>query len=118
MTRTGCFLAALAFGFTASIGSALAFDPPPWCELVKNKNPAEKLICSSAELTDLDNIMNLTYAFSVDPLPEAEKPILRASQEDWLTKTRNGCGADAACLKRVMTIRTNTLENIHNRMHF
>jgi len=118
MKRTGCILAAAAFSFGLSTGVAFAFDPPPWCELVKNKNAAENAICTTASLADLDNIMNLTYAFAVDPLPAAQKPILKASQADWLKQTRNGCGADHACLARVMKIRTATLDDIHARMHF
>ena len=93
----------------------MADDRPPWCDNKGAKNPAETTICATQSLWQLDDVLNLSYAFAYDRLSPAQKRIMAASQASWLAKTRNGCGTDVACLARVMQIRSDTLDDINNR---
>ena len=119
MVRSGLVLASTVGAMMAvAVGAASAQSTaPPWCSEGGSKNPAERTICRTEALWNLDDTLNLSYAFAHDRLPAAQKKILESSQANWLRETRNACATDVACLAREMRARMSTLDDINNRGH-
>ena len=119
MVRSGFVLASTVGAMVAvSLGAASAQSTrPPWCSEGGSKNPSERTICATQALWNLDDTLNLSYAFALDRLPASQKEILKSSQANWLRETRNACATDVACLAREMRSRMSTLDDINNRGH-
>jgi uncharacterized protein len=119
MVRSGFVLASTVGAMMAVlVGTASAqSSQPPWCSEGGSKNAAERTICATRSLWNLDDTLNLSYAFAKDRLPAAEKRILESSQLNWLRGTRDACGSDVGCLAEAMRSRSATLDDINNRGH-
>jgi len=66
----------------------------------------EKVICSNAELANLDVQLAGAYKTALS----ACKNDVKLSQRDWL-KTRDSCSSNIQCLKNSYKSRTETLQN-------
>jgi len=87
---------ALAGAYTAA--GAPSFD----CS--DARTPVERSICSSAELSDLDNEIARSYATVLAASGPAARDELLRSQRAWLSR-RNRCGDDSGCLAKSMRNR-------------
>ena len=62
MARSALVLACVVGALIAiSDGKALAQSPPPWCNTSGRLNPAERTICYTRSLWNLDDTLNLSY---------------------------------------------------------
>lgn len=78
----------------------------PGFECQKATEQAERLVCSSAELSALDAQLNQRFK---DLLEISASPTgLRSSQAYWITKHRNACG-DVDCLRAIYQARLRQL---------
>lgn len=98
-------------GLAASLLGAmpLAFAASFPCE--KASTPIEKALCASPELSALDEYVGRYYAAARQELKHADACLV-ADQRTWLRSTRDVCGPDAACLKRVYLDRLATLDAV------
>jgi len=71
-------------------------------------NAAERTICSSSALKDLDERMARVYGWVWDSTPHGRKDALRNDQRAFLA-ARNGCGDSARCLGRTYLDRIGML---------
>src|SRR5215470_14206060 len=116
MTRSALILACVIGALTAmSSGAALAQSAPPWCNTRARLNPAERTICYTRSLWNLDDTLNLSYTFARERLSGGQRGQLEASQANWLRETRDACETDVRCLAREIQHRINTLDDINNR---
>lgn len=91
---------ALAWLTLSSAATAASFD----CD--KAATNVEKLICSDADLSKLDDEMAVAYKTGRQEEKQAEA--VRKAQKGWL-KERNSC-SDAGCVKRVYETRLASLK--------
>jgi uncharacterized protein len=96
-------LAALIYA-TSFCAYSASFD------CAKAGSKTEKLICSNAELSSLDEILNATYKSAYDRV--ANKSTLRQSQRDWLASDQLRSCDDALCLKRHISERIGLLKKV------
>ena len=88
----------------ATGASAASFD----CG--KAASGTEKLICSDASVSALDEALNAAYKRAFERV--GARAVLRQSQRDWLSSYEvKGCSS-AACLKDAFTARTELLADI------
>jgi uncharacterized protein len=109
-------LAAAAVGLSllASVGQAQAQGRPHWCNSQGGLNMAERTICATRSLWDLDYQLNIIYQSALNSVG-AERSRLVRTQEDWVRVTRNGCNEDDTCLADVYERRIAILRSIDNR---
>lgn len=93
----------LATLFCTSTSYAAGFD----CS--KAKSPAEKTICSATSLSDLDEILVLSFNKAV--AGSADVKALKTAQLDWL-KSRDLCTTSVDCLTNSYTTRLGELINL------
>ena len=93
-----------ALGVVMSVGAAAA---QPSFDCRKAATPTEKAICAHDRLARLDRAIAAAYRQLKAEL-ESQITTLPDEQTEFL-KTRDACGADAACLARVMESRRGAL---------
>jgi uncharacterized protein YecT (DUF1311 family) len=72
--------------------------PKPSFDCTKAGNDAEREICSSVSLSDLDRQLSSLYrCTSAATTSDDQKAYLRAGQLAWM-RTRNSCGNDSSCI--------------------
>ena len=89
--------------------SLYALTPPAHSasfDCSKASSPVEKTICADKQLSDLDELLLLSYKKAL--VGSANATALKAEQQAWLKKERNVC-ADKACLTQAYTSRLATL---------
>jgi len=95
-----------------SQGRALAEDAtteqPSWCS--SPSNATERAICGDADLSSLDNMLNVAYGRAKHDSPKALADI-EYVQKHWLLGQRNFCGTDVACLRKRYTEQIQILES-------
>ena len=87
----------------ASGNHAASFD------CAKAATQVEKSICAESRISDLDNLLMLSYKKAL--ANAADSKSLKSEQRAWLTKVRNKC-QDSICLKRVYNERLSALNSI------
>lgn len=102
--------------FFGSWAEAQAQGRPSWCASQGSLNVAERTICESQKLWNLDYQLNIIYQGALNSVG-AEKARLQNSQQDWVRVTRNGCNSDDTCLEDVYDRRISVLRRIDNRGH-
>jgi uncharacterized protein len=109
-------LAAATVGLSllASVGQAQAQGRPHWCNSQGGLNMAERTICATRSLWDLDYQLNIIYQSALNSVGSERSRLVR-SQEDWVRVTRNGCNEDDTCLTDVYERRIAILRSIDNR---
>jgi uncharacterized protein YecT (DUF1311 family) len=100
--------------FLASATHVQAQGRPSWCGSQESLNPAERTICQTRALWDLDYQMNIIYQSALQSVG-GERSRLQRSQEDWVRVTRNGCNEDDDCLRDVYERRIAIVRSIDNR---
>ena len=89
--------------------SLYALTPPAHSasfDCAKASSPVEKTICADKQLSDLDELLLLSYKKAL--VGSANATALKSEQQTWLKKQRNVC-ADKACLTEAYTARLATL---------
>jgi uncharacterized protein len=84
-----------------TMATAASFD------CAKAQSTQEKLICSTADLSQLDERGAALYAAALAARPDQN--LVKTWQRDWLRSSRNAC-TDVACLRRVMSLHNRELE--------
>lgn len=87
-----------------NLGVAASFD------CAKAKSKMEKLICSDAQLSHLDEELNASYARVRDGF--SDKKFLTTWQHDWLTSYGVSDCPDATCLRKAFVSRKQLLDEI------
>src|SRR4051794_20306614 len=82
------------------VGNAASFN------CAKASIHVEKIICSDAELSKLDDSLGRLFSF----LPDGGNSVV-INQKKWLRETRNACN-DSQCLKTVYSARITELTNV------
>lgn len=90
------------FGFLTLPVQAASFD------CAKAGTKIEKLICSDAEISKLDEELNAAYKTAVQDKTKAD--VIKQVQKQWM-KDRNSC-ADARCVKGAYETRLHSLASI------
>lgn len=90
--------------------SIIEDSPQPSFDCQKASTQVERLICSSDELATLDVKMVQAYTRLMKIYPGRDS--LRSDQRSWLKNERSAC-KDTACLKRVITARTEHFQIEH-----
>lgn len=93
----------LATLFCTNSSYAAGFD----CS--KAKSTTEKTICSTTSLSDLDEILVLSFNKAV--ASSADVKALKTAQQAWL-KNRETCLSDVDCITQAYTLRINELVNL------
>jgi len=78
--------------------------------------PDEKLICDTRSLNDADVKMATTFELISGLLAMGSRGTLQDEQTAWL-KTRQACGADAACLKTSYEERLKQLDVAYRHLN-
>jgi uncharacterized protein YecT (DUF1311 family) len=95
--------------FLVLVGTPLSYGASFDC--AKSSILVEKLICSNAELSRLDELLSVAYAQSY--AISKNKTELKASQRRWLIEKRNTC-ADSQCIKNAYEARLYEIELGHD----
>jgi uncharacterized protein len=82
--------------------------PTPSFDCAKASSKIEKLICSDADLADLDMAMGDTYSTRIKTTTESDKKVLRETQEEWIKNVRNAC-QDVKCATEAYQERLNVI---------
>jgi uncharacterized protein len=98
-------LALLWAGAPAQRAMAASFD------CAKATTGIEKAICGDAALSDLDEYLGRYYGAALAGLPDGAA-CLKLDQKQWITKVRDACGPQAACLKTAYLARLATLDGL------
>ncbi len=80
-------------------------------DCAKAASKVEKLICGDAEISKLDEELNLVYKTALQDAKQAEA--IRQAQKQWI-RERNGC-EDAACVKRAYEERLHGLTSVSEK---
>lgn len=109
-------IAASVLGVSLLASATQAQTParPSWCSTQKSLNAAERTICASQSLGDLDNQLSMIFAGALKSVGK-ERARLQKSQADWVRVTRNGCNDDDICLTDVYQRRIAIVRSIDNR---
>lgn len=94
-----------------STAHAASFD----CD-AKELQPDEKTICDTRSLNDADVKMATTFQLISGLLAMGSRGTLQDEQTAWL-KTRQACGADAACLKSSYETRLKQLDDAYKKIN-
>lgn len=95
----------------AGVSHAASFD----CD-GKTLQPDEKMICDTRPLNDADVKMATTFELISGLLAMGSRGTLQDEQTAWL-KTRQACGADAACLKTSYETRLGQLDVAYKHLN-
>ena len=115
MTKASRIAAAvLGVSLLASAPQVQAQARPPWCGTQKSLNAAERTICASQSLSDLDNQLSTIFASALKSVGK-QRARLQKTQADWVRVTRNGCNDDDICLTDVYQRRIAIVRSIDNR---
>lgn len=82
--------------------------PTPSFDCAKASSKIEKLICSDADLADLDMALGDTFSTRIKASTESDKKALRESQKEWIKNVRNAC-QDVKCASDAYTDRLNVI---------
>jgi uncharacterized protein len=82
----------------------------------KTLQPDEKMICDNRALNDADVKMATTFELISGLLAMGSRGTLQDEQTAWL-KTRQACGADAACLKTSYETRLKQLDDAYKKIN-
>lgn len=82
--------------------------PTPSFDCAKASSKIEKLICSDADLADLDMALGDVYSSRIKSTTESDKKALRETQKDWIKNVRNAC-QDVQCATDAYMDRLNVL---------
>ena len=104
-------LTALPVVAPLGIAHAASFD----CD-GKTLAPDEKMICDTRPLNDADVKMATTFELISGLLAMGSRGTLQDEQTAWL-KTRQACGADAACLKASYEDRLKQLDVAYKHLN-
>ncbi|QFY43410.1 DUF1311 domain-containing protein [Candidatus Methylospira mobilis] len=74
----------------------------------KSATWTEKTICSDSQLSDLDDLLMVSYTKALSR--ESDKAPLKTAQREWLKSVRNTC-QDKTCLSKAYTSRLAELNN-------
>jgi uncharacterized protein YecT (DUF1311 family) len=85
-------------------------ERPSWCG--SPNNATERTICGDADLSSLDNVLNVAYRRAKHDSPNALTEIEHV-QKHWLLGQRNLCGTDAACLGKRYNEQIQILESFY-----
>jgi uncharacterized protein YecT (DUF1311 family) len=85
-------------------------DQPTWCS--SPNNATERTICSDADLSSLDNVLNVAYRRAKHDSPNKLADI-EYVQKHWLLGQRNLCGTDVACLRKRYNEQIQILESFY-----
>ena len=85
-------------------------DRPSWCG--SPNNATERTICGDADLSSLDNVLNVAYRRAKHDSPNSLADI-EYVQKHWLLGQRNLCGTDAACLRKRYNEQIQILESYY-----
>lgn len=88
-----------------SVLSAASFD----CE--KARSISEKLICSNAQLSELDSQLTSIYQAKFKTLSASAKKDLLTDQREWLAYWPKRCGNDTQCAIKCYDDRIGSLKN-------
>ncbi|HEV3104921.1 MAG TPA: lysozyme inhibitor LprI family protein [Trinickia sp.] len=109
--------AALAVFIALAAGAAFAQTASFDCAAADT--PAERKICATPRLGELDVRMATYYQILQDARPAGGgmayrefRDALKAEQADWQHKTRDVCGAQAKCLENAYRTRIDTLRDV------
>ncbi|WP_323764346.1 lysozyme inhibitor LprI family protein [Marinovum sp.] len=90
-------LLSLAAAAVLTTAGAATADPSYDCSV--RLNTAERTICDTALLSDLDRVMAVIFHDKRDQMTPADGRALRKEQDLWL-QWRDTCGAATSCLRR------------------
>jgi len=90
--------------------SAGGGERPSWC--ASPNNATERTICGDADLSSLDNVLNVAYRRAKHDSPNALADI-EYVQKHWLLGQRNLCGTDAGCLRKRYDEQIEILEGFY-----
>lgn len=96
--------ALLALTLATPLASAASFN------CAKAASAAEKLICSDAGLSKLDEDLNAAYARAVTRV--GDKTLMRTWQRDWLKSHALSACKTAACMKPLFAARVSLLDEV------
>lgn len=82
----------------------------------KELKPDEKAICDNRALNDADVKMVTTFDLLSGLLAMGARGSMQDEQSAWL-KTRQACGADAACIKAAYDARLRQLDQIYKNIN-
>ena len=94
MSNHGWVFGALVAALTATPVLAASFDCRPY---VRNRACPEMVICSTPQLSAMDDRMGAAYDLLMKRVPVSQALRLRDEQRFWLDR-RNCCGCDASCI--------------------
>lgn len=80
----------------------------PSFDCVKATRPAEKMVCASPELSQLDAELQEAYAGALAHVERESRTSLIKEQRDWIAYVRNAC-RDKECLRSVYRSRISLL---------
>lgn len=83
--------------------------PTPSFDCAKASSKIEKLICSDADLADLDMALGDAYSARIKASTEGDKKALRESQKDWVKNVRNAC-QDVKCASDAYSDRLKVIQ--------
>ena len=112
-SRLSVWLAGLNIVAAATILSSAAAAPSFDCKT--SKHPNEKLVCQSAELSELDNRMAALYSDLINYLNRGDQDELKQSQQRWLRERLN-CDDNFTCTKQAYTRRIERLSIVLARV--
>lgn len=105
---------AVAVSLQTSAAEAQTQGPPTWCASQESQGLAERTICATRNLWNLDYQLNIIYQSALKSVGK-ERARLQQSQVDWVRVTRNGCNEDDDCLRDVYERRIAIVRSIDNR---
>jgi hypothetical protein len=115
MTKASLIAAsAVGISLLASVAQVQAQGRPSWCNSQGSLNAAERTVCATRSLWDLDYQLTLIYQSALNSVG-SQRARLRRTQEDWVRVTRNGCNDDDTCLADVYERRISIVRSIDNR---
>ncbi|MCL6709074.1 hypothetical protein M8R20_18990 [Pseudomonas sp. R2.Fl] len=100
-------IAAIALAGMTLPATAASFD----CDRM-DLAPDEKAICDNRDLNDADVKMVTTFDLLAGLFAMGNRGHLQDEQIEWL-KTRQACGADAECIRKVYDVRLKQLQAVY-----
>jgi uncharacterized protein len=107
-------VSAVAVSLLTFAARAQTQGPPPWCASQGSRGLAERTICTTRSLWNLDYQLNTIYQSALKSVGK-ERARLQQTQVDWVRVTRNGCNEDVDCLQDVYERRIAIVRSIDNR---
>lgn len=108
--RCAALVASIALA-SSGIASAAAFD----CK--RALSDTEKLVCSSADLSQLDSQLATIYALALNDVVPVKRDGIIKGQRRWIAEVRDAC-KDEACLKQGYEGRIAALSDIDGKAFY